>query len=229
MRSFVFISCAMGVVLHSPVSCWSNDPLLAAPNSEAVENPFIGKFVVLQAKSVPRDVFADVRVASLGGSAFLILPPVVVTEGSRVVLPKHQLWFRLSALDSLHVFDSRQAAEEFAAEHRVSVRKLTEHPLPVRKQLPQPASDNARLEGKAVAVHCGKYPPSFVTDDLRIHEVGRDAFCSGDNYNKSHRIWLSLSVVDRIAVFDSMADAKRYYPQPDQRDASGVNRSTQQP
>lgn len=63
------------VVLNSPISCWSNDPLLAAPNSEAVDNPFIGKFVVLQAKSVPRDVFADVRVASLGGSAFLILPP----------------------------------------------------------------------------------------------------------------------------------------------------------
>jgi hypothetical protein len=213
MHWFAVNSCVAVFLLQSSVSCLAIEPQLDATGT--LDNPFSGKFLVLNANYRLREVFSEVRIVALGGTPFLVLPPVAATSSHGLPLPKHQTFYRLSAMEDIPFFDDQKAAERFAEEYNAGERARWPKPdlLPVRKHLPQPPSAYTNFDGTFVAVHCGQIQPHVVTDNLKVHQVGHDAFFSASSSlsTNSHRTLQSLSAVDRIVIFDTLSDVKLMY------------------
>ena len=212
MRSASVILCVIGSTVPVLTAQLASAQSPAAAHGQKDHNPFAGKVLVFQTHDFGLETHEDVRIASLEGTGFFVLRPIVVTRHGGKTYPKQQVWRKTSTLRSLYVFETRTAADAFTKGQRTRIAKLNPGYRPPQLEfLPHPASGNEAFNGKAVVVHWGNEIP-ILTNDLKIHSMGNEAFFSwSSDQLKGARVWKPLSIVDRIVVFDSFADARSHF------------------
>lgn len=184
----------------------------AAARGQKDDNPFAGKVLVFQADEGLFETHEDVRIALLEGTAFLVLRPVVATHDGKTYA-KQQVWRNTSTLRHLCVFETRTAADAFTKDQRRRIAKLNPGYRPAQLEyLPHPAAGDEPFTGKAVVVHWGNFEIPILTNDLKIHSMGNETFFSwSSDQLKGARLWKPLSIVNRIVVFDTFADAQSHF------------------
>ena len=105
MRSVSVILCVIGSTVPVLTAQLAGAQSPAAAHGQKDHNPFAGKVLVFQTHDHGLETHEDVRIASLEGTAFLVLRPVVATHDGRTY-PKPQVWRKTSTLRYLSVFET---------------------------------------------------------------------------------------------------------------------------